>query len=518
MIKARFIKKTKQISMSIISIVLCLTILFSVGYVEPLNVNAIAGVDDIFWIILIMGMVALGITFSTVEEAKEAAGQVLSKLSNDTIEMIKEKADYLSKAGFTVWYQWTGMLVSIMSWTKEAFSDLTAVVVDLFGMYILGGNLVSNVVFNSINSYNLMTEFTFNSVTKNSIVSMNFGAGLITFFGSAAPKDLLKKHTQKSNFSGPYILVDYINTGFASMNGWLASGLFVNGSHVINYDFLGIEHHYPLRIPEIISGYSSGVGFADITMLPSCFLSYSITLGVFNGVYALSFVNGPGAGLACDVAIGRGLVSMPNGINDLPIKTRWQTEQDYTNWMLQYLYGRTIPDVNVDSFPGVDTWPGDISIGDIDVWPDTLSWPDSIDITIPKDITDVIDIPIDIARDIPKDLPKETDDTNPDTGNPPGTDTKPGTLPNLSIPEIIFKEKFPFCLPWDVYNLFTGLSAKGEAPSFTIPFKFERLGINYSFKLDMTQFNEIAGIIRFFLSAMFVIALIMLSRKLTGSE
>lgn len=73
-------------------------------------------------------------------------------------------------------------------------------------------------------------------------------------------------------------------------------------------------------------------------------------------------------------------------------------------------------------------------------------------------------------------------------------------------------------MPWDVYNVFANLVAEPEAPVFSIPFKFERLGIDYEFTIDLSEFEDIAKISRFFSSIAFVIFLILASRKLIGAE
>lgn len=103
-----------------------------------------------------------------------------------------------------------------------------------------------------------------------------------------------------------------------------------------------------------------------------------------------------------------------------------------------------------------------------------------------------------------------------------GTGTGSGsvdlTLPEMSLPEILFKEKFPFCLPWDLYNVFANLVAEPEAPVFKFPFVFERLGIDYEFTIDLSQFDDLARVSRFFTSITFIVALISISRKMVGAE
>lgn len=118
----------------------------------------------------------------------------------------------------------------------------------------------------------------------------------------------------------------------------------------------------------------------------------------------------------------------------------------------------------------------------------------------------------DIATD------KDKTDTKDDTKDNPNTKPKKPSIPSMSLPEILFKEKFPFCLPWDIYNLFSGLQAEAEAPRFVMPFKFERLGIDEEIVIDFSDYEEQIKIIRFFTGAMFVLALVMISRKIIGAQ
>lgn len=173
--------------------------------------------------------------------------------------------------------------------------------------------------------------------------------------------------------------------------------------------------------------------------------------------------------------------------------------------------GQDVFGVGVDAahLPGIDSFPS--TADDIT---DVGTYPDSIGISVPQDLTDTISKTAEDVRTVDKDK-ADTDDK---------TDTKPDSKPNkpsipaLSLPEILFKEKFPFCLPWDVYNVFANLVAEPEAPVFEIPMKWEFLDIDYTLKIDFSMFDEIAKISRFFSSLGFVVFLILISRKVIGAE
>ena len=137
---------------------------------------------------------------------------------------------------------------------------------------------------------------------------------------------------------------------------------------------------------------------------------------------------------------------------------------------------------------------------------------------MPRDLSDTITKTAEDIRTVDKDKTDTKDDTKDDTSDNPNTKPKKPSIPSMSLPEILFKEKFPFCLPWDIYNLFVGLQAEAEAPRFVMPFKFERLGIDEEIVIDFSDYEEQIKIIRFFTGAMFVLALVMISRKIIGAQ
>lgn len=69
-------------------------------------------------------------------------------------------------------------------------------------------------------------------------------------------------------------------------------------------------------------------------------------------------------------------------------------------------------------------------------------------------------------------------------------------------------EKFPFSLPWDLGRLLDKFDVEPKAPIFEVPI------ISETIELDLTIFNEWAGIIRFFVLIGFILSLIFISTKL----
>lgn len=93
----------------------------------------------------------------------------------------------------------------------------------------------------------------------------------------------------------------------------------------------------------------------------------------------------------------------------------------------------------------------------------------------------------------------------------------PPELPDISLPTLIFTQKFPFCLPYDLAKAFSGLFDTPEAPKFVLPFKIGNV-INEEVTIDLEKYTPLAMIVRWGLSVLMVIGLILVSRKLIGAE
>lgn len=76
------------------------------------------------------------------------------------------------------------------------------------------------------------------------------------------------------------------------------------------------------------------------------------------------------------------------------------------------------------------------------------------------------------------------------------------------LQNIGLSDKFPFSLPWDIKNSVVALSATPEAPQFEVPIVTEIIN------LDFSEFESWASIIRVFTTLIFVIGLIILTRRL----
>lgn len=141
--------------------------------------------------------------------------------------------------------------------------------------------------------------------------------------------------------------------------------------------------------------------------------------------------------------------------------------------------------------------------------PDVYTGTSGVTLTIPKSATGVDDYTA-ISEANPADIiTYETAINYPD-----------------GVPEIdssgLF-DKFPFCLPKDLYNMITGFYAPAEAPVFYIPFKIWQNSdgsylIDYTLTIDFGFLDPVIPIIRYGTSFIFVIGLIIITRKMIGAQ
>lgn len=110
----------------------------------------------------------------------------------------------------------------------------------------------------------------------------------------------------------------------------------------------------------------------------------------------------------------------------------------------------------------------------------------------------------------------------PGTETGPGTENSPGDDFDFTFPSfgdsINFEplyatgitEKFPFSLPWDIQRIIGVFNVKAVAPKFEVPLLSEKI------ELDLTKFDELASIVRFFVLIGFIVCLIFISTRLMG--
>lgn len=140
--------------------------------------------------------------------------------------------------------------------------------------------------------------------------------------------------------------------------------------------------------------------------------------------------------------------------------------------------------------------------------PDVYDGTDSVTITVPQDVTDVNDI----SKVLDSDITISTDTVA----------DYPDGVPEIDSSGLF--DKFPFCLPVDIYNLFANFySTNAKAPKFTIPIKIGQQNdgsyfVDYDIVVDLSFLDSVVPIFRFGVSVSFVLALILITRKMIGAQ
>ena len=502
----KYLKKHK-IGKRLLSLLLCLlTVVCFGGILEPLQAHAVAGVDDaIFFIVAFL--ICCGMTFASTSAATNAAQQFYAQAPPSVQEIIDYQAEQLQKD--------TALPFGVLAVLKSDWKALIDEFMDQFPQYC---NI--DLDYTSLVKNQLTEDTLFKSLVAGTTVSISTPWTLDTniFIQTSANTtlsiygmDTLRKvvgsdlYNQISNYNSNFKKMN--NTHFAVFNvpALDFTVILIIGFNSSNSSVISKLAYFNSNSDVYINGFPvSGIGNYSIALYKNEICNYT-----FDSVSRSYTLTAPTYGNIVSRWIADDVISSNDNLIDcddlcLPI-----------NKISQLLLGEDVFDVGIDSshIPGIDSFPSTA-----DDLTDVLTYPDSIGISVPRDLSDTITKTAEDIRTVDKDKTDTKDDTKDDTSDNPNTKPKKPSIPSMSLPEILFKEKFPFCLPWDIYNLFVGLQAEAEAPRFVMPFKFERLGIDEEIVIDFSDYEEQIKIIRFFTGAMFVLALVMISRKIIGAQ
>lgn len=85
----------------------------------------------------------------------------------------------------------------------------------------------------------------------------------------------------------------------------------------------------------------------------------------------------------------------------------------------------------------------------------------------------------------------------------------------LAMPDL--KDIFPFCLPWDIYEVFQKFRANRKAPELDWTFESELFGFSYTLHVDLEDYDAVAEILRLLELIAFIVGLAVATRKLIGA-
>ena len=520
-IKTLFSKKNiKKLLRSSLCLILCLmTVICFGGVLAPAQAHAVTGVEVI--IMFVIGiMVACGVTFTSAEAAQSTARRYYNSVDSDTksiIDKAQEQYD-AKKEYYTV--TTNGLIMCLASEWQKIFDSIAAFIytpsVEVTSSFI-DFNIAQSTFKNYDSFVSLLQnegslKFNFDC-NSHAYSSFSVGSTMIEIIGSEVMGDV---PAAVSAFKSEWciIKVTILGTGYTYYRSLNASSYQDQG--IIYHD-----HDIVFSLTDNVINTSLFRGGATVsTSIPLIQPYYYKQEYVSPHGGFLYYQNHLVSATGSDSMYSLNIDSIGSLVCD-----------DGTIFGTDYLINCDADKITDKEITKAFTCDPSISIGNEYIGTDT-TWTDSIadagsgSIAFPLDVDDLIDLsPSDVrdktltdTGDITTDKTDTKDDTKDDTKENPNTKPNKPSIPNLSLPEILFKEKFPFCLPWDLYNLFAGLQAEEEAPRFVVPFKFKRLGIDEEIVIDFSDYEEQIKIIRFFTGAMFVLALIMISRKLIGAQ
>lgn len=497
--------KKKRFWEKLCTVLLCLVLCFTLVVNSVVDVFANPVAVGLFELILAI-LAACGITFGTVALAHDGVDAFTSGASSGVTDLLNAKLAEIATLAATA-----GVVYTIgINFLSEQWQMITADVVRIFGDYTgvdvrlpLSGDFTLSV------GNKISTQLSYSSTSHNQYVAD-------TFYYDVYGRDF--------DFSKSPSFISNIHNG-SRYN--LIIALTIAGSITLVNNTYGIQSNTQGSIDSFIA-YNDTHSFLNYNM---SFIGTSSCPLYINGEPCTFVKTSTGYTLqnsAGSNVISGGIlvgtdVSVPDSICPDDV---FPNEKSLNDWISGLINGDIPsvgalpgnPGIDVGAMPGNDTWHDGID--------DVATGSPSIGVSVPTDVSsddDIATLNPSKARDYSNADVKDKDTTG-DNDKPGDKDddkkpsSKPGGLPTLTLPEILFKTKFPFCLPWDLYNVFVLLNAEPVAPKFDIPFKFDRIGIDYTFSVDLSEYEQLALISRVSLSVMFVIALILLSRKVIGAE
>lgn len=225
----------------------------------------------------------------------------------------------------------------------------------------------------------------------------------------------------------------------------------------------------------------------------------------------------------------------------------YNDENEFYMGFIKYILNRDtplIPNIDIPDVAGKDYafdlvgWPyaWDVDKPDVKPWDGVDSLPIPGDVVLGDSIPGVIDFPDVIQKIIDGTIPwpdvigavRDIDIPAPDP-DPDEPDKKPEPDPELpEIPAVLpqgvsdklkdLSGKFPFCIPFDLVDCFKsfGSNEAAEAPKWDFTFKIPGTNKDYEFSVDLSMFDKYIPIFRSGVLILFLIGLILGTRKLIG--
>lgn len=100
--------------------------------------------------------------------------------------------------------------------------------------------------------------------------------------------------------------------------------------------------------------------------------------------------------------------------------------------------------------------------------------------------------------------------------NTPGLGTDIGLIPSTSLPTSLpilqnLQRRFPFSIPWDIYNLLSSLSADRTPPLLEYTLTIPVINYDWDISIDFSMYDDVAELFRLCFLILFIIALAIFS-------
>ena len=149
-----------------------------------------------------------------------------------------------------------------------------------------------------------------------------------------------------------------------------------------------------------------------------------------------------------------------------------------------------------------------ITTQDIDTWNKETFLPYIAPLTqITKVIQDAIDAIKDTITSIKDKITSSSDTT---------TDIIEDIQTEPDAPEtyqVTLKQVFPFCIPFDIYNMVLAFDSEPVPPHFEVPMHFPWVDIDYTWEIDLSDWSSVAAVLRELEYIAFCVGLAILTSK-----
>ena len=473
----------------VLSIVLCFAIMFCVSS-KSLEPKAVVGVDDgIFWAIL-AGLAEMGIRVVVTDPSvREAVSDFFWSQADQVRNDIEVIAGFV-QFGYSVYYD-----AAVDSWSRIAHAIEDYFTTDRFPpSSILYGDVSTNsgvVDFYTANSFSFSfpelssgfstVDFAFNNCSFTYYVnpSANFSrtiSGLAPFADSSydAP---LPDHLYFAIYPQDFDIY---------LLGWRDSysTSSLSGKTFFNERFSGSSWNSSYLRETFYLSASSSDGF-QLPLFDSNYGFYANSNKYYITTYGnrYAFVSHQGYP---DESI----------YNDMTFSSGFDA--------LRWFFDQCGIDIRVSS-------PSSYVPGDVDT-PVVIVDP----VAVQNAIDSIDDLPADST--VPLVLPSTPEQYNQLVSSIPVSNLYSGDIDMPTVNGNLWKTKFPFCIPFDLINLFSGFSAEAEAPSFhVLVMPANSFGLNNEaiyWDIDFAPYNYLVQLLRFFIALSFVVWLILKTRDL----